>query len=133
MEKVSLYYWAGARAAAGVASESVEAATVAEALRMVVAARADPGFSRVVQACSLLVDGVAAHPDDLDRVLSGPVRVDVLPPFAGGAAAGVRAYGDPVADSPSCLHKPRSALWGSCGLSVRNMDRSLSPWTISWE
>jgi sulfur-carrier protein len=91
MEMVSLYYWAGARAAAGVESESVRAATVAEALRTVRAARADPAFSRVVQACSLLVDGVAAHPDDLDRVLTGPVRVDVLPPFAGGADVRFRA------------------------------------------
>lgn len=88
MELVSLYYWAGARAAAGVDSESTRATTVAEALRAVVTTRADPAFSRVVKACSLLVDGVAAHPDDLERVLSGPVRVDVLPPFAGGA--GVR-------------------------------------------
>jgi sulfur-carrier protein len=85
MELVSLYYWAGARAAAGVESESIVAATVADALQAVVAARADPAFSRVVQACSLLVDGVAAHPDDLGRALPGPVRVDVLPPFAGGA------------------------------------------------
>jgi sulfur-carrier protein len=85
MEKVSLYYWAGAKAAAGVESESVLATTVAEALRAVVDARADPAFSRVVRACSLLVDEVAARPDDLERVLSGPVRVDVLPPFAGGA------------------------------------------------
>ena len=85
MEMVALFYWAGAKAAAGVESESVPATTVAEALRTVVAARPDPAFSRVVKACSLLVDGVAAHPDDLERVLSGPVRVDVLPPFAGGA------------------------------------------------
>ena len=92
MAKVTLFYWAGARAAAGVASESVMAATVAEALVTVVQDRADPAFSRVVQACSLLVDGIAAHPDDLERVLSGPVRVDVLPPFAGGAAARSRPF-----------------------------------------
>ena len=91
MEKVSLYYWAGARAAAGVESESIMATTVAEALQTVVETRADPRFSRVVKACSLLVDGVAAHPDDLARVLSGPVRVDVLPPFAGGAEVRFRA------------------------------------------
>jgi molybdopterin synthase sulfur carrier subunit len=92
MEKVSLCYWAGARAAAGVESEAVVATTVAEAVETVVAARADPAFSRVVKACSLLVDGVAAHPDDLDRVLSAPVRVDVLPPFAGGAGVRFRAF-----------------------------------------
>ena len=93
MVMVSLYYWAGARAAAGVESETTAASTVAEALATVLATRADPAFSRVVQACSLLVDGVAAHPDDLDRPLSGPVRVDVLPPFAGGAEAHFHAYG----------------------------------------
>jgi molybdopterin converting factor small subunit len=92
MEMVTLYYWAGARAAAGMESESTSATTVAEAVRAVVAARADPAFSRVVKVCSLLVDGVAAHPDDLDRVLTGPVRVDVLPPFAGGSTVRFRAY-----------------------------------------
>ena len=43
MEKVSLYYWAGARAAAGVESESVLATTVAEALRAVVDGPGGPG------------------------------------------------------------------------------------------
>ncbi len=72
----------------------------------VLAARDDPAFSRVVKACSLLVDGVAAHPDDLERALSGPVRVDVLPPFAGGAAVRFRAYtGIKCADSSNCLNK----------------------------
>ena len=83
MVMVSLYYWAGARAAAGVELETISATSVAEALRLVKAAR-DDRFSRVVQACSLLIDGVAAKPADLDRVLVEPVRVDVLPPFAGG-------------------------------------------------
>lgn len=85
METVSLFYWAGVKAAAGVGSETVSARTVAEALATIVATRADPRFSHAVQACSFLVDGTAARPDDLERVLSGPVRVDVLPPFAGGA------------------------------------------------
>jgi molybdopterin synthase sulfur carrier subunit len=86
MVLVSLHYWAGARAAAGVEAESIQTTSVADALRQAQAAR-DLRFSRVVQACSLLVDGVAVHPGDLDRVLSEPVRVDVLPPFAGGAAS----------------------------------------------
>jgi sulfur-carrier protein len=83
MVMVSLHYWAGARAAAGVEVESYSAASIAEALRLAEATRNDR-FSRIVQACSLLVDGVAASPADLDRVLVEPVRVDVLPPFAGG-------------------------------------------------
>ena len=85
MVMVSLYYWAGARAAAGVEMETIATTSVGEALRQAQAAR-DDRFSRVVQACSLLIDGVAARPADLDRVLTEPVRVDVLPPFAGGTA-----------------------------------------------
>lgn len=85
MHTVTLFYWAGARAAAGVGSEALSARSVREALGAATATRADPRFSRVVKACSFLIDGTAARPDDLDRELSGPVRVDVLPPFAGGA------------------------------------------------
>lgn len=84
MVVVSLHYWAGARAAAGVDEESFSTTSVAEALRHAEASR-DDRFSRIVKACSLLIDGVAASPADLDRALAGPVRVDVLPPFAGGA------------------------------------------------
>ena len=97
MVMVSLHYWAAARAAAGVEAESIQTTSVAEALRQAEAARNDPRFSRVIQACSLLVDGVAARPDDLERVLVGPVRVDVLPPFAGGAGVRLRAIGAQVA------------------------------------
>ena len=81
---VHLHYWAGARAAAGTAEETVEAGSVRAALDLVGAGR-DERFRRVVRACSLLVDGVAAHAEDLDRPLTDPVRVEVLPPFAGGA------------------------------------------------
>jgi sulfur-carrier protein len=84
MVVVSLHYWAGARAAAGMDEESILTTSVAEALRHAVAAR-DDRFSRIIQACSLLIDGVAASSADLDRPLTGPVRVDVLPPFAGGS------------------------------------------------
>ncbi len=84
MPSVHLQYWAGARAAAGAEAEQVEAATVREALALVAAGR-DAHFARVLDACSLLLDGLAAHEADLDALLSGPVRVEVLPPFAGGA------------------------------------------------
>lgn len=84
MPSVHLQYWAGARAAAGTSSEEVEAATVRQALEVAGAARGAE-FTRVVAACSLLVDGLAAHQDTLDAPLAGPVQVEVLPPFAGGA------------------------------------------------
>ena len=87
MAPVHLHYWAGAKAAAGTAGETVEAESVRRALEIVCAAHPEPGFRRVIGACSLLIDGVAAHEPDLDRVLAGPVRVELLPPFAGGAAA----------------------------------------------
>lgn len=85
MPTVSLHYWAGARAAAGTAEEQWEVDTVREALQRAAAGR-DPRFARVLAACSLLVDGLAAHDADLDRVLIGAVRVEVLPPFAGGSS-----------------------------------------------
>jgi molybdopterin converting factor small subunit len=84
MPSVHLHYWAGAKAAAGTATETVEASSVRRALELVTAARPDGRFRRVLGACSLLVDGVAAHEADLDRALDGPVQVEVLPPFAGG-------------------------------------------------
>ena len=81
---VSLHYWAGARAAAGVAEEEIEARSVAEALQLACLARSDPRFDRVIEGSSLLIDGRAAHQQDLERQLGESVQVEVLPPFAGG-------------------------------------------------
>ncbi len=85
MVQVSLHYWAGAKAAAQMAVETVEADTVAAALAMASARRSDPHFDRVVRASTVLVGESVAHPDDLTKPLEGPVRVEILPPFAGGA------------------------------------------------
>jgi sulfur-carrier protein len=84
MVSVSLHYWAGARAAAGVAEEVIEARTVAEALELACSARSDPRFDNVIRASSVLMDGRAAHQEDLKRRLRESVQVEVLPPFAGG-------------------------------------------------
>lgn len=84
MPVVHLRYWAGAKAAAGTDAETFTAATLRDALDQARAGR-DEHFTRVVTACSLLVDGVAARTTDLDRPLSGAVEVEVLPPFAGGS------------------------------------------------
>jgi molybdopterin converting factor small subunit len=81
---VSLHYWAGARAAAGVAEEQIEALSVAEALRFARDERSDPHFDKVIKASSVLIEGLTAHPADLERRLTAPVRVEILPPFAGG-------------------------------------------------
>lgn len=85
MSTVHFHYWAGARAAAGTAEEAVEADTVRAALDRVGARSGH--FARVLSACSVLLDGLAAHEGDLDRPLRNDVRVEVLPPFAGGAEA----------------------------------------------
>ena len=88
MAKVTIQYWAAAKEAAGVAAESVEAGTLAEALDVIVARRGDDGHERlrsVLARSSFLVDGVAAGrrvPADL--VLPEAARIEVLPPFAGG-------------------------------------------------
>lgn len=87
MVQVSLHYWAGAKAAAGTAVETVEASSVAAALEQARGRRADPHFDRVIRASTVLIGEIAAHPEDLTKPLDGPVRVEILPPFAGGARA----------------------------------------------
>jgi molybdopterin converting factor small subunit len=84
MATVRIRYWAGAKAAAGTAVEEVDAATPRQALTEVGRRRNDPSFDRVIGACSILIDGRAAHDEDLDRPLTEPVELELLPPFAGG-------------------------------------------------
>ena len=61
MAKVTIQYWAAAKEAAGVAAESVEAVTLAEALDVIVARRGDDERLRsVLAASSFLVDGAPA-------------------------------------------------------------------------
>jgi molybdopterin synthase sulfur carrier subunit len=81
MARVVVRYFAAARSAAGVSEDTVEADTVRGCVSMIEAMRGAE-LQRVMKACTLLVDGVAAH--DLDRALIGNVEIDVLPPFAGG-------------------------------------------------
>lgn len=82
----TLRYWAAAKAAAGVAEESLPAATVAGLLAAARDAHADdPRFARVLASCSLLLDERPLGTSDLAAVAVGPSSVvDVLPPFAGG-------------------------------------------------
>ena len=80
MRPVTLRYWAGARAAAGVTEETFEAGPlVGDILEAAVAAH--PGLRDVVAVCSVLVDGRSVGRDV--RVGDDKV-VEVLPPFAGG-------------------------------------------------
>lgn len=80
----TLRYWAGARAAAGVATEQTPATTLGEALLLARAAR-DEQFATVLSVCSFVVDGAPVGARDHDAVpLADGDLVDVLPPFAGG-------------------------------------------------
>ncbi len=81
--EVTVRYFAAARAAAGVDSETVvlrPGTTVAELADRLAA----PGsrLATVLSRCSYLCDGVAVR-DEMAALRSGDT-VDVLPPFAGG-------------------------------------------------
>jgi sulfur-carrier protein len=86
MARVTIQYWAAAKEAAGVAEESVEAGTLAEALDEAVARRGGDGRLRAVLATSsFLVDGSAAgRGAAADLILPDAARIEVLPQFAGG-------------------------------------------------
>jgi molybdopterin synthase sulfur carrier subunit len=84
MAMISLYYWAGAKAAAGTQVERFEAETVATALDLARTQHADPHFDRVLAVSSLLIDGLVVSPEDRERQRTEPVQVEILPPFAGG-------------------------------------------------
>ncbi|MFL6180089.1 MAG: MoaD/ThiS family protein [Actinomycetes bacterium] len=88
-----LRYWAGARAAAGVESERVEATNLQEALDAACAGR-DERFSRVIRVCSFVVDEQPVGRTPPAAVsLTADAHVEVLPPFAGGARANRQGAG----------------------------------------
>jgi molybdopterin converting factor small subunit len=78
---VTVRYFAGARAAAGVDTEQRSAATLDELVGQLADVHGEK-LARVLTACSFLVDGTTTH--DRALVLSPGSVVDVLPPFAGG-------------------------------------------------
>ncbi|MEU4448067.1 MoaD/ThiS family protein [Actinosynnema sp. NPDC050801] len=83
--RLTVRYFAGARAAAGVSDESFELSGEAATVEVAIDAvrhRHGEKLARVLSACSFLLDGVAVRDHDTP-VLSGS-QLDVLPPFAGG-------------------------------------------------
>jgi len=74
-------YFAGARAAAGIDTESCNAGTLDELVGRIVDAHGER-LARVLTACSFLVDGTQTR--DRSVALRSDAVVDVLPPFAGG-------------------------------------------------
>jgi sulfur-carrier protein len=86
MTKVTMRYWAAAKEAAGMPEESLEAGTLADALRAALARRSpDSRLRDVLARSSFLVDAAPAGRADPETVMlrDGAV-VEVLPPFAGG-------------------------------------------------
>ena len=84
---VLVRYWAGARAAAGVAEETYPLpATLGDLLDAVLTRhRERPRLQEVVGVCSVLVgDRPVSSSDPADVVLRPGDTVELLPPFAGG-------------------------------------------------
>lgn len=80
---VTVRYFAGAKAAAGLPEEAVDVpgqATIAE-LVSVLAERHGNRMAQVLAASTFLVDEITG---DRERPLRDGAQVDVLPPFAGG-------------------------------------------------
>ena len=78
---MTVRYFAGARAVAGVDTETRDAASLDELVGQLVDAHGER-LERVLTACSFLVDGTSTR--DRTLVLAPGAVVDVLPPFAGG-------------------------------------------------
>jgi sulfur-carrier protein len=86
MPSVTIRYWAAAKEAAGLAEETLVAATLGDALAAALARHASGRrLEAVVARSSLLVDGKQArHGASDDLVLWEGAIIEVLPPFAGG-------------------------------------------------
>jgi molybdopterin converting factor small subunit len=78
---VTVRYFAGARAAAGLDTETRNATTLDQLVGQIVDEHGEK-LARVLTACSFLVDGTSTR--DRASALSPGSVVDVLPPFAGG-------------------------------------------------
>ena len=80
---VTVRYFAGASAAAGLQEESVDVpeGTTVDALAALLGERHGARLARVLASSTFLVDEV---PGGRERALAGARQVDVLPPFAGG-------------------------------------------------
>lgn len=84
MSSLTVRYFAGARAAAGVESEVLPLSGIdsIEDLLRVLSDRHGPQLAKVLAASSFLLDEVAVR--SRDAALPDGAVLDVLPPFAGG-------------------------------------------------
>lgn len=85
---ITVRYWAGARAAAGVGEDVFDAEpglTLADLLARVLERRQDDRMARTVAVCSVLLGDQPVRSLDPGDVLVPPGSVvELLPPFAGG-------------------------------------------------
>lgn len=79
---LTVRYFAGARAAAGTAEETVPAGTGLDELARELTRRHGSELAAVLRVASFLVNGLNWH--DRQKPLPAGATVDVLPPFAGG-------------------------------------------------
>lgn len=81
--QITVRYFAAARAAAGIETETLRCPTGTTIHTLVDGlGRRGPELAKVLARCSFLRDGVAVR--DKNVVLQTTETVDVLPPFAGG-------------------------------------------------
>jgi sulfur-carrier protein len=85
---ITVRYWASARAAAGVVTDSLPVSgplTLADVVRRAAALHAETRLPGVLEACSVLVGDLPVKSRDPQRVTVQPGQVvEFLPPFAGG-------------------------------------------------
>ncbi|MFC4854268.1 MoaD/ThiS family protein [Actinophytocola glycyrrhizae] len=84
MTNVQVRYFAGARGAVGLSEEtlSMPEGTTVRDLVTELGVKHGEKLTRVLTACSFLLDGVAVR--DLSVAVPDGADLDVLPPFAGG-------------------------------------------------
>jgi molybdopterin synthase sulfur carrier subunit len=87
--RVTLRYWASARAAAGTDTDALDVAEAVSLAQLVARARelhADsPRFAEVLSCCSMMVGDRPVTTSDPSEVMVKPgSTVEFLPPFAGG-------------------------------------------------
>ena len=83
MATVQVHLFAAARAAVGAGEIHVEATTLGDLCDVLAAAH--PDFTRVRPQCSYLLNEIVVHGDPYATTLQPGDRIDILPPFAGGA------------------------------------------------
>lgn len=83
MSSVQVHLFAAARAAVGAREIHTQAETLGELCDALAAEH--PAFTRIRPQCSYLINEVAVHGDPYATTLQPGDRIDILPPFAGGA------------------------------------------------